>query len=318
MLTRLSYSRTGRLSSVALIPSCLCDARSISIFGALSHIPTWKWPSAHRTPCNAAALAGRAAAHTERSETIRGRYCWAACFLSDRPPPTRSPHAAPLPVRRVGADETEQILRTGGRHLVDEYWGRYVAFMHDGFSHRTSVLRDPLGTMPGFAMHHQHVRVLYFVDARRSGPWNSAAFDQLAIHTRATGLTRFGMPRDRTAGRVAGPRRRMHRCLRKRVDERDTLESSEIRSIRYDSRPPRIGGRASRHCSTLCSSMGDTVRRNTGALVGRPRLVHRRKLSCRRRHHRENHFLHILLPRLEYGRTRVWSPDGGQSGSPTR
>ena len=39
--------------------------------------------------------------------------------------------SAPL---SLGEDESEKILQSAGRRLIDRYWGRYVAFLHDAAS----------------------------------------------------------------------------------------------------------------------------------------------------------------------------------------
>jgi asparagine synthase (glutamine-hydrolysing) len=46
--------------------------------------------------------------------------------------------------------ESHGILQTAGRRLVDRYWGRYVAFLQDGTSRTTWVLRDPTSALPCF------------------------------------------------------------------------------------------------------------------------------------------------------------------------
>lgn len=46
--------------------------------------------------------------------------------------------------------EARAIARTGGRHLVEEYWGAYVAFLRDEESGRRYVLRDPSAALPCF------------------------------------------------------------------------------------------------------------------------------------------------------------------------
>jgi asparagine synthase (glutamine-hydrolysing) len=46
--------------------------------------------------------------------------------------------------------ESLKILESGGRRLIERYWGRYVAFLHDAASGTTRVLRDPTGALPCF------------------------------------------------------------------------------------------------------------------------------------------------------------------------
>ena len=48
---------------------------------------------------------------------------------------------------RLSQAETQQILGTGGRHLVDCYWGRYVAVIVASPSDKF-LLRDPTGAQP--------------------------------------------------------------------------------------------------------------------------------------------------------------------------
>ncbi len=47
----------------------------------------------------------------------------------------------------LSADDGERILKSGGRALIEKYWGRYVAILRPGQG-GTRVLRDPTGTLP--------------------------------------------------------------------------------------------------------------------------------------------------------------------------
>ena len=42
-----------------------------------------------------------------------------------------------------GPQETAKLLATGGRHLMQSYWGRYVAFLHETESRTTRIVRRP-------------------------------------------------------------------------------------------------------------------------------------------------------------------------------
>ena len=44
--------------------------------------------------------------------------------------------------------ETAAIISTHGLHLIESYWGRYVAFMYDSARRRSCILRDPTGAVP--------------------------------------------------------------------------------------------------------------------------------------------------------------------------
>lgn len=55
-------------------------------------------------------------------------------------------YGASIPLGHLDEADGQAILRTGGRHLIERFWGRYVAMIHlaDG----TLVLRDPSGMLP--------------------------------------------------------------------------------------------------------------------------------------------------------------------------
>ncbi len=44
--------------------------------------------------------------------------------------------------------ETKRIQETKGRHLIEHYWGRYVALLRGSGDVRIRILRDPTGAMP--------------------------------------------------------------------------------------------------------------------------------------------------------------------------
>lgn len=56
--------------------------------------------------------------------------------------------------------ESAEAVRTSGQLLIDQYWGRYVAFLELGDGDHC-VLRDPSGTLPCFRMGHDGVEVVY-------------------------------------------------------------------------------------------------------------------------------------------------------------
>jgi asparagine synthase (glutamine-hydrolysing) len=52
-----------------------------------------------------------------------------------------------------------EIVRTRGRHLIDNYWGGYVAFLNDHGA-RHYVLRDSSGKIPCYAITHGDMSIL--------------------------------------------------------------------------------------------------------------------------------------------------------------
>jgi asparagine synthase (glutamine-hydrolysing) len=73
------------------------------------------------------------------------------------------PDAGQAVARRVELDQQRSIaiVASAGRTLIDRYWGRYVAYLHDPESRSTYVLRDPTGHVPCFRCTFRGVS-LYF------------------------------------------------------------------------------------------------------------------------------------------------------------
>jgi asparagine synthase (glutamine-hydrolysing) len=53
------------------------------------------------------------------------------------------------------------VVRTHGRHLVEKFWGRYVAFVHDADAAVTRVLRDPCGDLECMMTEHHGVHIFF-------------------------------------------------------------------------------------------------------------------------------------------------------------
>jgi asparagine synthase (glutamine-hydrolysing) len=51
-------------------------------------------------------------------------------------------------VATLDSTAIETIVHSKGRQLISDYWGSYVAFIHDEQSQSTYVLRDPSGVIP--------------------------------------------------------------------------------------------------------------------------------------------------------------------------
>jgi asparagine synthase (glutamine-hydrolysing) len=56
--------------------------------------------------------------------------------------------------------EIERLQRSEGRHLVDEYWGRYVAMIKEDRGPRVWILRDPTGAVPCFISEFRGISVI--------------------------------------------------------------------------------------------------------------------------------------------------------------
>jgi asparagine synthase (glutamine-hydrolysing) len=97
----------------------------------------------------------------------------------------------------LAGDDGVRVVHSGGRQLVDRYWGRYVAFWRDTRG-AVCALRDPTGTLPCYETTFRGVRIYFswLDDCLKTGllhftiDWDFiAALVPLAIIScRATGL----------------------------------------------------------------------------------------------------------------------------------
>jgi asparagine synthase (glutamine-hydrolysing) len=70
---------------------------------------------------------------------------------------------------------TEEIVRTGGQHLVQNYWGGYVALLRDPDRHCAYAIRDCSGKIPCYSTRAGGVTVL-FSDVTDLAPLELPAF----------------------------------------------------------------------------------------------------------------------------------------------
>lgn len=101
----------------------------------------------------------------------------------------RSDLGSPFPSRvRFDDDETHKVLNSICRHLVAQYWGKYVAFVRDSARHTYHVLRDPTAqiccyrtTWNGIDVFFSHIEdCLRFVPMSFSINWNYVTASLLA------------------------------------------------------------------------------------------------------------------------------------------
>lgn len=72
----------------------------------------------------------------------------------------RDLHTSAIRPLQLTAAENDLIHATMGRSLIDEFWGRYVAFAQDADG-STSVLRDPSGALPCFLTRHDGIAIVF-------------------------------------------------------------------------------------------------------------------------------------------------------------
>ncbi|MGH8298867.1 MAG: asparagine synthase-related protein [Steroidobacteraceae bacterium] len=61
----------------------------------------------------------------------------------------------------LGEADSRAMLDTNGRHLIEGFWGRYVAFLHDAGAQATWVMRDPSGGVPCYLVRCRGVDVYF-------------------------------------------------------------------------------------------------------------------------------------------------------------
>ncbi|WP_161965747.1 asparagine synthase C-terminal domain-containing protein [Steroidobacter cummioxidans] len=62
---------------------------------------------------------------------------------------------------RPTVQQSEQIIASRGRWLVEHTWGNYVALLRDPAANRTWVLKDPTGSLPCFVTSFHGVQVIF-------------------------------------------------------------------------------------------------------------------------------------------------------------
>ncbi|MBM0105185.1 hypothetical protein JM946_10505 [Steroidobacter sp. S1-65] len=72
---------------------------------------------------------------------------------------------------QLSESESDRIVASGGTHLVDRYWGRYVSFICSTSNSTLRVLRDPTGVLPCYyaAISNLLIFFSWADDARMAG-----------------------------------------------------------------------------------------------------------------------------------------------------
>ncbi len=75
--------------------------------------------------------------------------------------PAPSESATPATQEHFGESAALQIASSGGRHLVDAWWGNYIAFLNDRDTHRRYAIRDCSGKIPCYWQLSRGVTVVF-------------------------------------------------------------------------------------------------------------------------------------------------------------
>ncbi|HEY6516965.1 MAG TPA: asparagine synthase-related protein [Steroidobacteraceae bacterium] len=62
---------------------------------------------------------------------------------------------------QLTAADSRALLDSDGRHLIESFWGRYVAFLHDVPARATWVVRDPTGGLPCYLVRCRGVDIYF-------------------------------------------------------------------------------------------------------------------------------------------------------------
>jgi len=68
---------------------------------------------------------------------------------------------AASPKAQLDEPRSARLIRNGGRPLVEDYWGNYVAFISDREARKTYIVKDPTGDLPCFETTFRDVRLFF-------------------------------------------------------------------------------------------------------------------------------------------------------------
>lgn len=69
--------------------------------------------------------------------------------------------ATPSPTAQLGVRQTAGIVNSRGKRLIGEYWGNYVAFIHDPDAAKVWVVKDPTGALPCYSTVFREVTLFF-------------------------------------------------------------------------------------------------------------------------------------------------------------
>ena len=109
-----------------------------------------------------------------------------------------------------------EIVRTRGRHLMNRYWGGYIAFLADRDGTMHHVLRDPSGKVPCYVIRHGDVTIV------------TANIEDLSC----LALPRFSINSQFLAGFIYYPELSQRECALNEIQELLAGECLELKAAR--------------------------------------------------------------------------------------
>lgn len=61
----------------------------------------------------------------------------------------------------IDAIESERMCDSGGQHLIESYWGRYVAILREGANQKVRAIRDPSGGLPCYIVRYRRISLVF-------------------------------------------------------------------------------------------------------------------------------------------------------------
>jgi asparagine synthase (glutamine-hydrolysing) len=132
----------------------LDSLRTLDALDVTSALPTRDWSTAHHGPGilvmqpRTQHVAAQIHPLRDQAGVILGR-------LFDR----HHDDYSTAPALSFNDSDTRKIVNSAGQHLVDRYWGTYLAIVHDVAQSRYHVFRDPVGTLPCYRVSHGGVEI---------------------------------------------------------------------------------------------------------------------------------------------------------------
>lgn len=132
----------------------LDSLRTVATLDIKSALPATEWSVAYEGPGTLAMqLEPRHSA--ARSYPLRGKAGVVLGRLFDR----HHNDYSTAPTLSFDDGETHKVVSSAGQHLIDRYWGSYLAIVCDLTRGKHHVFRDPIGTLPCYRTSHRGIEI---------------------------------------------------------------------------------------------------------------------------------------------------------------
>jgi asparagine synthase (glutamine-hydrolysing) len=129
--------------------------RTLAALDVASTLPGTDWSTAHQGP-GIVVMELRTHHGAARIYPLRNQAGVVLGRLFDR----RHDDYSTAPTLTFDDSESHKIVSSSGQHLIERYWGSYLAIVHDPAHARYHVFCDPIGTLPCYRASHGSVEVI--------------------------------------------------------------------------------------------------------------------------------------------------------------